>query len=60
MAWITRWEVTAIRVQPGVQSDKTRLDETLQELWEPFAVTWGDGVFVYHLRRLTTIRDRKT
>jgi hypothetical protein len=47
------WEINTIGVQPGVASDKARLNKTLMENWEPFAVTWGDGTFVYHLRRLT-------
>ncbi len=57
--WTTRWEVMTRRVQPGVVGDVSRLDELLQELWEPFAVTWGDGCFVYHLRRMTTTKDKK-
>lgn len=57
--WISRWEVITVRVQPGVASDKTRLDGFLQLLWEPFSVTWGDGCFVYHLRRMTTSKEKK-
>lgn len=59
MTWTTRWETRTVKVQPGVGGDGIRLDETLQELWEPFAVTWGDGCFVYHLRRLLTTKDKK-
>lgn len=51
--WVSRWEVTTVRVQPGVASDPARLDSYLQLMWEPFSVTWGDGCFVYHLRRMT-------
>lgn len=55
--WISRWEVKTVRVQPGVAGDKTHLDDMLQELWEPFAVTWGDGCFVYHLRKMITAKE---
>ena len=57
--WASHWEVTTVRVQPGVVSDKTRLDDFLQLLWEPFSVTWGDGCFVYHLKRMTTEKEPK-
>lgn len=59
MTWTSRWNVTTIGVQPGVAGDKTRLDNALKELWEPYAVTWGDGRFVYHLRRIETTKDKK-
>lgn len=54
---VFRWETRTCRVQPGVGNDQTRLDILLKDFWEPFAVTWGDGCFVYHLRRLTPVVD---
>ena len=48
------WTVQTARVQPGVAGDIIKLNEILAEHWEPFAVTWGDGCFVYHLRQLNT------
>lgn len=59
MTWTSRWAVHTRRVQPGVEGDTARLDELLRELWEPFAVTWADGCFVYHLRRIETTKDNK-
>lgn len=56
--WISRWETRTVTVQPGVTSDKVNLDEVLQELWEPFAVTWDGSVFDYHLRRMTTTKEK--
>lgn len=57
--WVDRWEVITVRVQPGVVSDPIRLDGFLQLLWEPFAVTWGDGTFIYHLRRMVSSKEVK-
>lgn len=56
--WISRWEIKIVTVQPGVREDKTGLDEVLQELWEPFAVTWDGRVFDYHLRRMITTKEK--
>lgn len=57
---ISRWEIKTITVQPGVKSDKAHLDEILlQELWEPFAVTWDGRVFDYHLRKVIAVKENK-
>lgn len=53
------WTVQTARVQPGVGLDLVRLNEALAEHWEPFAVTWGDGCFVYHLRQLNNAPKKK-
>ena len=53
------WTVKAIKVQPGVVGDMARLNDVLSEHWEPFAVTWGDGCFVYHLRQLNNAPKTK-
>ncbi len=59
MAWITYWAVKTVSVQPGVINDKYNLEEALKDFWEPFAVTWGDGRFVYHLRKWTEEKEKK-
>lgn len=57
MTWTSRWEYKMVSVQPGTKSDSNKLDEILQELWEPYAVTWDGHMFDHHLRRITTDRD---
>lgn len=59
MTWTSRWEYKLVSVQPGTR-DFTRLDEALQELWEPYCVTWDGHMFDHHLRRITTERDKKS
>lgn len=60
MAWLDRWEYKSAAVQPGVAGDLSRLESILVEGgWEPYAVTWGDGRFVHHLRRMVTRKEEK-
>lgn len=46
-----RWAVRINHVQLGVSVDLESLQELLAEGWEPFAVTWDDNAWDYHLRR---------
>lgn len=57
MTWTSRWEYKLVSVQPGTKGDLENLDRVLQELWEPYAVTWDGHMFDHHLRRITTDRD---
>lgn len=59
MTWLSRWKICTCKVQPGVEDDWNRLEELLQELWEPFTVTWADHCFVYHLRKMGTTKETK-
>lgn len=60
MAWLERWETKTVGVQPGVLGDLNTLEGVLVNGgWEPYAVTWGDGKFVYHLRRMVTCKEEK-
>lgn len=58
MGWVSRWEYKRVSIYPST-SGEIKLDEALQELWEPYAVTWDGHIYVHHLRRLTPIKEKK-
>jgi hypothetical protein len=46
-----KWEVKQVRVQGGVNEDQIHLYASLEEGFEPFAVTGERGDVVYHMKR---------
>lgn len=51
-----RWELYRTLVQPGVAADQQKLDELLNDSWEPYAASpAGQLGDVYYFRRLKKI-----
>lgn len=44
------WDYKMVSVQPGTKNDLKKLEEALEEGWEPYAVTWDGHMFDHHLR----------